>query len=98
MKKVSKEVLKDAANRLMFDMSDEQYNILLDEFDVITKQLELMGEIEGIDKEDVMTFPFNCEVDLLREDEAATALTQDEVLSNAGSIKDGQIKLPKVIG
>ncbi len=97
MKKVSKEVLKDAANRLMFDMSDEQYNILLDEFDVITKQLELMGEIEGIDKEDVMTFPFNCEVDFLREDEAATALTQDEVLSNAGSIKDGQIKLPKVI-
>lgn len=98
MKKVSKEVLKDAANRLMFDMSDEQYNILLDEFDVITKQLELMGDIDGIDKEDVMTFPFNCEVDYLREDEPAKALTQDEVLKNAGSVKDGQIKLPKVIG
>ena len=32
MKEVNKEVLKDAANRLLFDMKDEEYDTLLNEF------------------------------------------------------------------
>jgi len=98
MKEVNKEVLKDAANRLMFDMPDNEYDILLDEFLTITKQLELMGHIEGIDDVLPMTFPFNVEISFLREDEATTPLDRDEALKNAHNKKDGQVKLPKVIG
>lgn len=98
MKEVNKDVLKDAANRLLFDMTDEEYNTLLDEFDSIKEQFLLIGNIEGVDKLTPMTFPFNVTVDYLREDEPTTPLTQEEVLKNAGSTKDGQIKLPKVVG
>lgn len=98
MKPYSKEVLKEAANRLMFDMSDEQYDLLLSEFGTIISQLELIGKIKGVDEATPMTFPFDVAIDYLREDEPETPLAKEDVLSNAHSVKDGQIKLPKVVG
>ena len=97
MNKVNKEILKDAANRLLFDMSDEEYDTLLDEFDMINKQFELIGKIEGVDDAIPMTFPFEVTIDVLRDDEPITPLKKEDVLKNAGSVQDGQIKLPKVI-
>ena len=98
MKEVNREVLKDAALRLMFDMSDEQYETLEKEFEIIIKQMSLIGEIDGVDEVEPMTFPFNATTDYLREDVAETPLTKEEVLSNAKDVLDGQIKLPKVVG
>lgn len=98
MKEYNKEVLKDAANRLYFDMSDDEYNTLLEEFRIITKQMGLIGSIEGVDQEEPMTFPFDCETSFLRDDvPTSKTLTQGEALRNANSKKDGQIKLPKVV-
>ncbi len=97
MNKVNKEILKDAANRLLFDMSDEEYDTLLDEFDIINEQFGLIGKIEGVDDAIPMTFPFEVTIDVLRDDEPITPLKKEDVLKNAGSVQDGQIKLPKVI-
>ncbi len=97
MNKVNKEILKDAANRLLFDMSDEEYDTLLDEFGIINEQFSLIGKIEGVDDVEPMTFPFEVTIDILREDEPGTPLKKEDVLRNAGSVQDGQIKLPKVI-
>ena len=98
MKKVSKEVLKTAANNLLFEMKDEQYDKLLDEFDVIETQMNFLGSIKGIDEEEAMTFPFDVTINYLREDEASKPLTQKEALKNAHDVVLGQIKLPKVVG
>ena len=97
MKTVSLEVLKDAANRLMFDMSDQEYATLLNEFELLTKQMMNLGKIEGLEDVEPMTFPFACESDFLREDVAEEPLDREEALANAGSTFDGQIKLPKVV-
>jgi Asp-tRNAAsn/Glu-tRNAGln amidotransferase C subunit len=97
MKAVNKAVLKDAANRLLFDMSDQEYDTLLDEFNIIQKQFELIGKISGVDESKPMTFPFECTVTYLREDEQSKPLDKKDVLKNAGSVQDGQIKLPKVV-
>ncbi|MBP5091266.1 MAG: Asp-tRNA(Asn)/Glu-tRNA(Gln) amidotransferase subunit GatC [Bacilli bacterium] len=98
MKEINLEVLKDAANRLMFDMSEEEYQTLLDEFKILTKQMETIGKIEGLDDMEPMTFPFSAETSFLREDEPEEALPRDLALKNAGSVQDNQIKLPKVVG
>ena len=98
MKEITLDVLKDAANRLLFTMSDEQYQTLLEEFDVLKRQMDLIGEIEGLDSYEPMTFPFDCTTSFLREDVPTTPLDRGEALKNAGSKEDGQIKLPKVIG
>ena len=44
-----------------------------------------------------MTFPFDCETDFLREDEALEPLPRDVALKNAGNVQDNQVKLPKVV-
>ena len=97
MKEVNKETLKTAANKLMFDMSDEQYDSLVAEFDILIKKMNLIGEIEGVDEVEPMTFPFDVTNSYLREDEATTPLNRDEVLKNAKDVVDGQIRLPKVV-
>lgn len=98
MKKVTKEVLKEAANKLMFDMSNEEYDTLLTEFDIITKQMELISKIPHIDEVEPMTFPFDCTVTYLREDVVGEQLSRDEALGNAKDVVEGQIRLPKVVG
>jgi hypothetical protein len=50
MKTITMDVLKDAANRLLFDMSDEQYKTLYEEFGILTKQMEKIGEIKGLER------------------------------------------------
>ena len=45
-----------------------------------------------------MTFPFYCHTSVLREDVPEPPLSTEEALGNAGSVMDGQIKLPKVVG
>jgi len=91
------DVLKDAANRLLFDMSDEQYKTLYEEFQILTKQMETIGKIEGLENYEPMTFPFDCSTSFLREDVAEEPLPRDDALRNAGNKQDNQIKLPKVV-
>ncbi len=97
MKQINKEVLKDAANRLLFTMSDEEFDMLEKEFAILTKQMEKIAEIDGLDGYEPMTFPFPCETSFLREDEAKNVLSREEALRNAGNKQDNQIKLPKVV-
>ena len=97
MKAVNKTILKDAANKLMFDMSDEQYDQLVNEFDIITTQMKLIGEIPGVDEASPMTFPFDVTNTYLREDVATKPLDREDALRNAKDVVDGQIRLPKVV-
>lgn len=97
MKTVTKELLKESANNLMFDLSDEQLNTLLGEFEVILKQMDLIGEIKGVDDAEPMVFPFEVTNDFLREDIATNKISQNDALKNSGDVVEGQIRLPKVV-
>lgn len=97
MKKITKEILKIAADRICIDMTEDQYDTLLEEFDVLLKQMDLINNIEGVDEAIPMTFPFVCVHDFLREDEPYNELTVEEGLKNAADVLDNQIKLPKVV-
>ncbi len=98
MKEITIDVLHDAANRLLFDMSDEEYQTLFEEFKTLTKQMETIGKIKGLEELEPMTFPFECGNPHLREDVAEEPLPREEALANAGSVQDNEIKLPKVVG
>ena len=95
---VTKEKLKDYAAKLMFDMDDVGYDRTLEEFETVEKHMALIGEIEGIDKVEPMTFPYVIYHAYLREDEAKDCLTNEEVLANAKESKANQVKVPKVVG
>lgn len=95
---VTKEKLKKYASKLMFDMQDEEYETLLKEFDVILKQMDLIGEIDDISNVEPMTFPFVTYEATLREDEQKESLSVDEILKNAKQTLNDQVKVPKVVG
>ncbi|MBQ0008831.1 MAG: hypothetical protein KBS97_00905 [Firmicutes bacterium] len=97
MKNYDINVLKDAAKRLLFDMSDSEYETLLKEFDVITKQMEIIGSDKSLDSLEPMVFPFECTTSYLREDEPAEPLNREVALRNSKRKIGGQIKLPKVV-
>lgn len=98
MIKVNKEILKEAAHKLLFDMSEEEYDTLLEEFEILTKQMELISSIPGVDDVEPMTLPFDCSNSYLREDVVGEQLTLKEALGNAKDVIEGQIRLPKVVG
>lgn len=94
---IEKEKLQKYAHLLMFDMEDEEYETLQDEFDVILKQMDLISKIPNIEEVEPMTFPFRNQNAKLREDEVKDYLTTGEVLANAKHQVDDQVKIPKVV-
>ena len=98
MKKIDKPLLIDASQRLMFVMTDNEYDVLISEFDVLLKQMALIGKISGVDTLTPMTFPFPITTLQLRDDVPGVTLTQKQATENAKQVRDGQIKLPKVVG
>ncbi len=94
---ITKENLKKYASKLMFDMNDNEYEVLMQEFDVILDQMELIGKIENISDVEPMTFPYIIKRDVLREDEATNLMTTEELLSNVKEVERNQIKVPKVV-
>ena len=94
---LTKEKLKNYANKLMFDMNDEEYETLLKEFDVIEKQMDLIGNIDNISEVEPMTFPFELDNIKLRNDNESRSIEIDDSLSNAGNKKGREVRVPKVV-
>ena len=94
---ITKNLLKDYANKLMFDMDDKEYETLEKEFEVILKQMDLIGEIKEIEGLEPMTFPFELDDVELRNDEKIRTISTEEALANADSKKGDEIKVPKVV-
>ena len=78
-------------------MDEEEYTTLQEEFDTLLKQMDLIGQIEGIEKVEPMTFPFKNTDATLREDEVGDYLTVGEVLANAKHQVSDQVKVPRVV-
>jgi len=96
--KITKEKLKELVSSLYFSMTDEEFSHLSDEFDVIIDQMDLIGEIEGINDLEPMVFPYIEPTIGLREDEPSETLIVEDVLKNAPNSMDNNIRVKKVVG
>lgn len=94
---ITKDKLKDYASKLMFDMNDSEYETLEKEFEIILKQMELIGKIENIKDVEPMTFPFPIEGVNFREDVPTESLEIEDVLKNAKDVENSMVKVPKVV-
>ena len=97
MKEITTKILHDAANVLLFDMNEEECEILKHDLSSLVEEMSALAKEEDIHQYDPMTFPFPCETTFLREDVACEPLQREEVLLNARSTAEGQIKLPRVV-
>lgn len=97
IKLIEIEKLKDYANKLEFDMKDEEYITLQSEFDILLKQMDLIGSIPNLSEYEPLSFPFPLESAYLREDEKDLELSTNDALSNCKSVYLSQVKVPKVV-
>lgn len=96
---ITKEMLKDYARKLMFDMEDKEYDTLQDEFEIILKQMKLIENIKDIKKTEPLFYPYVSYEAKLRCDEVneMEMLSVSEVLANTKHQVRDQVKVPRVV-
>lgn len=97
MKKFTSDMVVDYADKLLIGLKDEEIKMVLDEFDIIDKQIDLINEIPNIKDVEPMTHcldNFNYE---LREDIKEESSDIDDLLANCHSNLNREVKVPKVV-
>jgi aspartyl-tRNA(Asn)/glutamyl-tRNA(Gln) amidotransferase subunit C len=98
MSKFTKELVDDLADKLLIGLSSEENEMVLSEFDEIDANIDLINEIDGIDKVEPMTHCLDDFVYELREDVAVEGLPIEDILANSDDTEDREIVVPKVVG
>ena len=98
MSKFTKELVDDLADKLLIGLSSEENEMVLSEFDEIEANIDLINEIDGIDKVEPMTHCIDYFVYELREDVAVEGLPIEDILANSDDTEDREIVVPKVVG
>ena len=94
---MDKETLRMLANKLMFTMDESEYDTLSEEFEIILKQMDLIGKIDNISEVEPLIYPNPVDGVKMREDEVVDELPVEDILKNSGSNLYNQVKLPKVV-
>jgi len=98
MSKFTKEMVDDYADKLLIGLTDEENKMVLEEFEEIDKNIDLINKIEGIENVVPMTHTLDDFICELREDETEESVDIDLLLQNCDN-NDGQEPIvPKVVG
>ncbi len=91
-----KEYFKKLAHQLMFDLSDEEAQNIVEEFTTLQSQMQLLDNVntDGVEE---MIYPFEDETSFLREDEVSNVISQADALANVSKKIEGHFILPKVV-
>ena len=94
---ITKDKLKEFAEKLMFRLEEEQYDTLLKEFNIILEQMKLIEDIKEIEIIEPMTFPFELDNVMPREDKKIETIDTELALSNTKEKIGTEVKVPKVV-
>ena len=91
------EMLKKLGLKTMFNISNGEMPELVDEYDIFMNHVAVLEEIdtEGIEP---LAYPYEIETTFLRDDEPIDIISLEDALSNAKSVQENQITVPKVVG
>ena len=95
--KFTKEMVDNYADKLLIGLTEEENKMVLDEFEIIDKNIDLINEIKDLDKIEPMS---NCLDDFvyeLREDVIEESIPIEDLLKNCDKTKDREVKVPKVV-
>ena len=95
----TKELVDSLADKLLIGLTDEENKMVLDEFDVIDKDIDIINTIDGIEQVKPMTHALDeVIIENLREDIANPSPSIDDLLSNVTNKIGREIQVPKVVG
>ncbi|MBR2603528.1 MAG: hypothetical protein IKE10_00680 [Bacilli bacterium] len=96
--KFTKEIVDDLADKLLIGLTPEENKMVLDEFDIIDEQINIINDIPGIDKVEPMTHTLDDFEYELREDIVEESVPIDDLLSNCDNVSGREVEVPKVVG
>ena len=96
--KFTREMVNDYANKLLIGLTEEEKNMVLEEFNVIDETINKINDITGIEKIEPMTHCLDDFIYELREDMEEESISVEEILQNCDDKTDREVKVPKVVG
>ena len=98
MQKFTKEMVDDHADKLLIGLTEEENKMVLDEFEIIDKNIDLINEIPNIENVEPMTHALdNFECDF-REDIVEDSVPIEDLLANSDDEDGSNIIVPRVVG
>jgi aspartyl-tRNA(Asn)/glutamyl-tRNA(Gln) amidotransferase subunit C len=97
MEKFTKEMVTDYADKLLIGLTEEETKMVLDEFEIIDKNIDIINQIPNIDKVEPMSHCLDDFEYVLREDEVEESIPIEELLQNCSDASGSEVKVPKVV-
>jgi len=97
MSKFTKEMVDSYADKLLIGLTEEENRMVLDEFDAIDKDLELVTKIPNIEKVEPMVHTLDYFYYELRKDVIEESIPVSLLLSNCDDICDNEVVVPRVL-
>ena len=98
MSKFTKEMVDDYADKLLIGLTPEENKMVLDEFDIIDEQINVINDIPGIEKVEPMTHALDDIEYELRDDDEDGSVPIEELLQNCDEFSGREVEVPKVVG
>lgn len=98
MSKFTKEMVNDYADKLLIGLTEEENEMVLNEFEIIDQNIDLINKIPGIEEVEPMTHCLDDFIYELREDEKEESIEIEELLKNCDMKTDREVEVPKVVG
>ncbi|HAB65950.1 MAG TPA: hypothetical protein DCE23_01150 [Firmicutes bacterium] len=98
MSKFTKEMVDDYADKLLIGLTPEENKMVLDEFDIIDKNLDLVTQIPNISEVEPMTHCLDDFKYELRDDVVVESVPIEELLRNSDETDGDEVQVPKVVG
>ena len=95
--KFTKEMVDDYADKLLIGLTEEENKMVLDEFEIIDKNIDVINEIPNIENVEPMSWCLDNFEFELREDTVEESVSIDELLQNCDVYNDREVEVPKVV-
>lgn len=95
--KFTKEVVDDLAEKLLIGLTEEENKMVLEEFEIIDNNINLINEIPNIEDVEPMSHCLDDFIYELREDEEEDSSSIEELLSNCDDYVGREVRVPKVV-
>lgn len=97
MARFTKEMVVDYADKLLIGLTEEEIDMVLEEFEIIDRNIDLINAIPNISTVEPMTHCLDNFIYELRDDSVEESVDIDELLQNCDSYLNREVKVPKVV-
>ena len=96
--KFTRNMVENYAERLLLGLTEEETNMVLEEFTIIDEDINKINNIKGLDEVEPMTHCLDNFVYELRDDNVEESIEIEELLQNCDNKTDREVIVPKVVG